>query len=143
MLFDDDNTESSETGTVMDITGHLLNTDDGVATDSIETDDNILLVYEAESVDIEGEEDSGTLPEFLQKYCECATLERAYSMNTDGKIESLRDYWGWRKNLGVEAILAYKSKRRTDRDYQLLTKGLSGRRSVRHPRLPDSYPAMP
>ena len=143
VIFDDSNTESGELGTVMDITGQVMNQDIGIAIDSLTAADNFLLVYEAEATDIETESDSGSLPGFLQKYCEYATLERAFSMNNDGKIESLRDYWGWRKNIGMEAVRAYKSKRRTDRDYQLVTKGISGRRSNRHPRLPDTYTAMP
>ena len=143
VIFDDSNTESSELGTIMDITGQVFNQDVGIATDNLTADDNVLLVYEAESTDIETEDDTGSTPGFLQKYVEYATLERSYSMNNDGKIESLRDYWGWRKNIGMEAVRAFKSKRRTDRDYQLVTKGVSGRRSNRHPRLPDTYPAMP
>jgi len=143
VIFDDSNTESGEPGTIMDITGQVMNQDQGIVTDSLGVDDNVILVYEAEAKDIEAEGDSGSLPTFLQKYCEFATLERSFSMNNDGKIESLRDYWGWRKNIGKEALKSFKSKRRTDRDYQLVTKGLSGRRSNRHPKLPDTYPVYP
>ena len=115
MLYDDVNTESGETGTIQDITGQLFGQDEGIAVDSLSADDNLLLVYEAEAESVDTEADEGSLPGFLQKYCEYATLERAYSMNTDGKIESLRDYWGWRKSIGMTAIRAYKSKRRADR----------------------------
>lgn len=141
-IFDDSNTESAEIGAIQDITGTVFNMDEGLSWDSITVDDNLLLIYEAEPDDIETEFDVGSLPGFLQKYCEYAVLERAYSMNTDGQIESLRDYWGWRKNIGMEAIKSYRRKRRTDRDYRLTTKTPGGRRSIRHPRLPDSYPAV-
>ena len=142
IIFDDENTESAETGTVIDMEGRVMNMDGGIAIDSLSADDNILLVYEAEAIDIETMDDSGSLPGFLQKYNIYATLERAYSMNTDGQIESLRDYWGWRKNIGMEVVRTYKGKRRTDRDYQLVTKGVGGRRNIKHPRLPDTYPAV-
>jgi len=141
-IFDDTNTESAEVGVIMDITGNVFNIDEGLSWESIVVDDNLLLIYEAQPEDIETEFDEGSLPGFLQKYCRYAVLERAYSMNTDGKIESLRDYWGWRKKLGMEAIKALKRKRRTDRDYQLTTKTVGGRRNVKHPRLPDTYPAV-
>ena len=142
ILFDDSNTESAEGQTIMDITNQLFNMDEGIATDSLTPDDNITLIYEAEAADVEMEYDEGSLPTFLQKYCRFSVLERAYSMNNDGKIESLRDYWGWRKNIGKTVLQAYKSKKRADRDYQLVTKSIGGRRTIRHPRLPDEYPAQ-
>jgi hypothetical protein len=142
VLFDDSNTESAETGAIADTTGQVLNSDEGAVTESLETDDNILLIYEADCEDLADITDEGNLTNYLQKYVEYATLERSYSANTDGKIKSLQDYWQWRAKLGVEIVKRFKLRRRTDRDYRLITKTVGRRRGRQHPRLPDSYPAL-
>lgn len=143
VIFDDSRTESSEYGAIMDATGQVMNMDEGIVTEALGVDNNVLLVYAAESTDIEMEDDEGSLPAFLQKYCEQATLERAYAANTDGRIPSLRDYWGWRAKLGLEVIKKYRTRRYTDREFRLVTQDRSvERRRVRHPRLPDEYPAI-
>ena len=93
--------------------------------------------------DLEDGSDESEFPRFIQKYIEYGTLERAYSANTDGKIESLGDYWALRRKMGLEAIKRFKGKRKTDRDYRLITKGEpTGRRHRKEPRLPDTYPAV-
>lgn len=108
---------------------------------TIDADGTVLMVYAAVPDDLTVGASVSQLPAFLCKYIEYGALERAYSANTDGNIESLREYWAWRKKLGDEAIKRFKSRRMTDRDFRLTTKGKpSMRRNRRRPRLPDTYP---
>lgn len=137
----DDYTEDLEYGTIIDATGNTSNSDYGLSTDIVDSDDNILLIYEQASTDIEDVEDESSFPVFMRKYIHYGVLERAYSANTDGKIESLRKYWSSRKQIGLEAIKRYKRKRLVDRDYALTIKDIGVRRTRKHPKLPDTYPA--
>lgn len=115
-----------------------------ISTSAIDSADNALFIYRIEPTEIKTVTDTGLFPDFLKKYTEYATLERAYAVDCDGQIESLRDYWGQRKNIGIEAIKRYMSKKRVDRDYRLSTQGIPGFKTpVRLPRLPDEYPATP
>jgi hypothetical protein len=117
--------------------------DDSISDEAIDSTGNVLFIYRTEPKPIDDDSQESDYPGFLRKYIEYATLERAYSVDNDGQIDSLRDYWGQRKNLGIEIIKRYASKRKVDRDYRLLTKGIpGGRRYTRHARLPDEYPPI-
>jgi hypothetical protein len=132
---------SDDIGTIMGSGSYLSSGDLGVTTDIISKDNNALFIFKVEPEDISTDDDEPRFPRFIQKYVEFATLERAFSADTDGMIESLRDYWAMRKQVGIEAIKKFQVRRRTDRDYRLQTFDLPGRSGVhRHPRLPDEYP---
>jgi hypothetical protein len=140
VIFTDEDTVSSEYGTIIDA-GGLMSQDLGIATDIIETDDNVLFVYSKTPQEVVSENDESDFPPYLQKYAEHGALERAYAVDNDGQIQSLRDYWAMRKELGLKVIQRFMSLRKQDRDYRLTTKGAPGFRTRRQPRLPDSYPA--
>lgn len=134
--------ENATTGVVIDWTGKFKDGDRGTVFDSVEADDNVFLIYRKRSVDFTGAEDQESIfPDFLTKYVEFGVLERAYSINTDGRIESLRDYWDLRKRAGFEVMNRLKIKKLADRDFRLRAGGTPGRRSRMHPRLPDAYPS--
>jgi hypothetical protein len=114
----------------------------GVATDVIDDEDNVLLIYKSEPTALENDTDESEFPAFLQKYIEHETLARCYTVDNDGKIDSLRDYWTYRADLGIKLIKKYMELRKVDRDYRLMTPGMPGRIYNRHPRLPDAYPAI-
>ena len=133
-------TESSETGTILDLTGAIDNQNDGISTAVITAENNLLMIYEAHPTDIKELTDESDYPVFLQKYIEYATLEKAYSANTDGRIGSLGDYWGWRKQMGLEFIKKFRWNRYADRDFRLISQGAGSSRQYRGPRLPDEYP---
>ncbi len=114
----------------------------GVATDVIDDDDNVLVIYRSEPTDLESDDDESEFPRFLQKYIEHEALARCYTVDNDGKIDSLRDYWTYRADLGIKLIKKYMELRKVDRDYRLTTPGIPGRIYNRHPRLPDAYPAI-
>lgn len=122
--------------------GETMNQDEGIAVDIVEAENNLLLIYDAMARDIQDESDQSDFPEFMQKYLECGTLERAYSANTDGRIGSLRDYWGYRYQIGITMMKRYMIKRKSDRNYRLTTSTRPPNRNYRHPRLPDTYPAV-
>jgi len=129
-------------GIIASRTGSLFNQDLGLAIDIVEADNNVLLIYDVMPGDIQDDNDESDFPEYLQKYIECGVLERAYTANTDGRIDSLRDYWGGRYRLGLSVIEMIKGKRKADRVYRLRTSQRPAQRNFRHPRLPDGYPAV-
>lgn len=129
---------SGEFGIVID-TGTDILDDSG---DIIRADGTVLFVYLRTASPLVSENDESSFPSYLQKYIEYGTLERAYGADTDGRIPSLRDYWAWRKEIGIRAIIRFKGMKRVDRDYRLTTKGAPGYRTRRQPRLPDAYPAV-
>lgn len=133
-------TASSEFGTVTD-SENMVNTEYGITLDAIEADDNVLFVYSKTPTELSSLTDESDFPSYLQKYVEYGTLERAFQVDNDGQIQSLRDYWAMRKELGLKAIQRFMSLRKQDRDYRLTTKGAPGFRTHRQPRLPDNYPA--
>lgn len=123
----------------------LDETDRGLITETLDTDDKFLAVFEAIPDDVS--DDPGDWystdidwPAFLVKYFRYGTLERCFGADTDGFIPSLRDYWRQRKELGILGIKRFKAMRRQDRDYRL--GGGRGKTTSRHPRLPASYPAQ-
>jgi len=127
-------------GTFESRTGTLFNQDEGIAISVVDSVDNVLLIYDAIAKDIQDEQDTSDFPEFMQKYNEIGTLSRAYGANTDGKIKSLQDYWEYRYQVGIEMMKKFMKKRKSDRDYQLVTGSLPVSRKFRHARLPDTYP---
>ena len=124
-------------------TGDLMPAGDfGITTDIIESDDNVLFVYSKNPTAVADVTDESDFPDYLQKYIEYGAIERAYAANTDGQIQSLRDYWAMRREMGMKAITRFMSQRKQDRDYRLTVKGVPGFRTRRAPRLPDAYPAV-
>jgi hypothetical protein len=143
LLYNEDDTVVGRVGGITHRDATLFPDDVyGGVTDAIDLDDNILLIFDAEPTDLEDDDDESDFPRFLRKYIEYDTLAKAYNVNNDGQIESLREYWEWRKELGIKMIQRYLSLRRTDRDYRLTTQGVGARKTRRHPRLPSEYPAI-
>jgi hypothetical protein len=141
VVHSDFTTEADETGTIIDSTGAETTQDEGAAIDYLRADDNVLLVYRHQLEDIANDTDEPGLPRFLQKYLEHGVLARAYKANTDGKIQSLADYWDWRRSIGKEALLRFRYKRLQDRDFRL-TGGRPPVRQRRGPKLPSTYPPV-
>jgi len=139
-LEDDDN--DTESGTIMRRDGSMANQDAGVAIDILDIDNEFFMIFESGPTDIQDDTDESDFPIFLRKYIEYGVLERAYGALTDGKIQSLKEYWGNRYMIGIEAIKLYMLKKKTDRDYQLRIAGSPARKVVRHPKLPSTYPAL-
>ena len=108
----------------------------------IDVDNNILIFYEKNPSEITEESDESELAVYFRKYVEYGVLADMYGANTDGRIPSLSEYWKMRKEVALNIIKSFKSKRFADRDYQLETKTLKGSRKSRHPRLPDKYPSV-
>jgi hypothetical protein len=145
VLFTEDDTASSEYGVCVDIDDGIIGTSDdfGLCYDVLEPDDSLLIVCNLLPRNITGADDGASeYPSFVQKYLEYGVLERCFAAETDGKIETLRQYWAFRKDTGVKALEVFKTKRRADRDYLLRSHDLPARTTRRHPRLPDAYPAI-
>lgn len=142
LLFTDDDTTDRQTGTVIDSTDYLFNKDTGISLDTITAADNCLFIFEKNPTDLSGGTDESDFPPYLRKYIEYAVLERAYAVDNDGQIASLRDYWAMRKTIGLKAIKLFMGLRKADRNYRMTTKGTPGFRTRREPRLPDAYPAV-
>ncbi len=142
VLYADSDTPTSEYGTIADIEDLIGGGESGIVTDIIDPADNVLIIFSQTPAAIVENNNESDFPAFLQKYVEYGTIEQAYAADTDGQIKSLRDYWAWRKELGIKAIQRFMSLRTADRDYRLKTKGAPGFRTKRQPRLPDEYPAV-
>jgi len=112
------------------------------ASTSLDVDDNLIVVFDKTATDLAEDTDESAFATFLHKYIEYGTLSRAYGANTDGRIGSLSDYWKLRKETGIKAIKMYLNKRRQDRTYTLQPRNPASVRSVRHPRLPSTYPSI-
>lgn len=112
----------------------------GASYDIVDTQNNVFVVYDVSPNDVASYDDEPDFPPFLRKYVRYGVVSRAYGANTDGKISSLARYWGQRYTLGAEFIQQYVRNRKQDRDYRLVTHGVTARRRYRHPRLPDGYP---
>jgi hypothetical protein len=61
-------------------------------------------------------------PFYSQKILLFALLERAFNVNTDAFSPSLRDYWGMRKNIGIQLIRLLHQLKRRDRIFNLRAK---------------------
>lgn len=109
---------------------------------TIDVDNNLLAIFEKEPTELDNEDDESDYPIFLRKFVEYGVIARAYGANTDGRIESLADYWNMRREVALKMLLSYKSSRRGDRQYCLQTMGTSALRKRKHPRLPDGYPPV-
>ena len=135
-----DDTEDVTTGTIATRTGSTDSDLLGASVDIIGTTDNVFMVFDVRPTDIVTTSDEGVYPGFLQKYIRYGVVSQAYGGNNDGRIPSLAAYWGNRFQMGVEHIKKFVRNKTRDRDYRL-TSGASARRTGRHPRLPDRYPA--
>lgn len=142
VLYLEDDDANTEAGTIIRQDGRFIDSDDGIAVDVLVADNDFFLVYVAEPTDIQDDTDESDFPVFLRKYVEYGVLERAYGALTDGKVVSMKEYWGKRYEIGIEAIKLYSLKKKTDRNYRLMTHSIPARREVRHARLPSNYPAI-
>lgn len=122
-------------------TGSIFSQEEGIAVQVLDDVSNFLLVYDVNPDDLAFDADVSEFPQFLRKYIEHKVISRAYGANTDGRIQSLSDYWNYRYETGMQLVKRFMSKRKEDRDYRLTT-GIEPRRSSRHPRLPSTYPAI-
>ena len=141
-LWDSDADESSDFGVIIDETGSAVGSDIGAGTDIIDPEGQLLLISKKRTNDLVSEDDESLLPSYIQKYVEYATLEMAYRANTDGRIPTLAEYWGYRKDIGIKIIQLFRNKRRMDRVYTFRTHDIPTRNIRRRPRLPDAYPAI-
>jgi hypothetical protein len=128
------------TGSVLSYVYDFYGTDQSIESAAIDTEDTVLFIYRQEPTEIKTITDIGLFPDYLKKYVEYAALERSYAADNDGQNETLRDYWGQRKTLGIEIIKKFMSRKKVDRDYRLTTRGAGINRNRRHPVLPDNYP---
>lgn len=129
-------------GTIIRRDGSLLTQENGLTVDILDATDDFFLIYDAEPTELDNDSDVSDFPLFIRKYIEHGVLRDAYGALTDGKIQSLRDYWSYRFDIDIQAIKRYQSLRRQDRDYRLVTRQIPLRRSIRHPTLPSTYPAI-
>lgn len=141
-FFADGDIEDVTTGTIAVRSGSVDSAEIGVSVDIVDTTNNVFMVYEVSPTDVAASADEPDFPVFLRKYIRHGVIARAYGGNNDGRIKSLADYWTLRYNLGVEYTKRFARYRKQDRDYRLTIPGAPGRRSYRHPRLPDGYPAV-
>lgn len=141
-FYEEDDTEDDETGTIAVRSGSGESGSVGASVDIIDTANNIFMVYEVNPIDVGLASESLSYPDFLRKYVRYGVLQRAFGSNTDGKDLALEQLWGLRYRVGQEVAKRYSRNRRTDRDYRMITKGAGPRKTRRHPRLPDGYPAQ-
>lgn len=133
--------EDDETGVIAVRDGSTPTGSLGASVDVIDTANQLFLVYDVTPNDVTTISDEPAFPKFLRRYIRSGVISRAYGANTDGRIQSLADYWGSRWDFGIQCVQRFVRNRRQDRDYRLTTKARS-LRSYRHPRLPDSYPEV-
>ncbi len=138
----DGDTTTSETGVITQRTGNVLSSEIGIATDVLDAEDNILLIYDITPTEVEGFADELDFPDFMTKYVRYGVLARAFMANTDGYIPSLANYWNQRYQLGIRAIKKFRSNKTRDRNRVLVSEDVGARRTIKHPRLPDGYPAI-
>jgi len=139
-LYADGDSEDTTTGVIAIRTGST-DSEIGIPVDIVDATSSVFMVYSVTPTDMRTVSDESDFPDFMLKYIRHGTVSRAYGANTDGKIQSLADYWQGRYALGIQFCKRYLRSRRQDRDYRLTTPGMS-RRRLRHPRLPDHYPAL-
>lgn len=140
-MFADGDTEDVTTGIVAVRIGSF-DSDIGIPVDIVDVTSSIFMVYSVSPVDMRDILDEPEFPVFLRKYIRYGAISRAYGAQTDGRIKSLADIWGLRYQLGIQFVKRYLRNKKQDRDYRLTTRGVMSRRDHRHPRLPDSYPAV-
>ena len=138
----EDDTEDATTGTIAVRIGSTGTNNVGVPFDITDVTNNVFMVYDVNPTDIITFSDEGDYPVFLKKYIRFGVVARAYGANTDGRIRSLAKYWAARYNMGIKTTMRYRRNRKNDRDYRLTTHGAPRPRTRKHPRLPDTYPAV-
>jgi hypothetical protein len=139
--FVEGDTANSVFGTIGNRAGDSFDQPYGLTSQIIPTDRNLLLIYSILPTPLIVELDQTDWPDFLDKYIIYGTLERAYTANTDGRIQSLSEYWGLRKIAGIEVLKRFKQNQTVDRDYRLTFEGARTRSSrPAQPRLPSNYP---
>jgi hypothetical protein len=138
----EDDSEITSPGTIAVRSGSSDGSGGGVSVDVVGTVDNVFMIFDVVPTDITSEADESDFPQFLRKYIRYGVISRAYDANTDGRIPSLARMWGRRFEMGENVIKRYMRNRSNDRDYRLMTKPGSSRTRRRHPRLPDTYPAV-
>lgn len=124
-------------GLVTDYTGAVDNSNFGACIDLLDLEDNLLVAYIKQPSEIVYDDDESDFRSYFTKYIEFGTLEQAYRMENDGKIESLSDYWSYRKSIAVRLMRIFKYKKLEDRDLCLKTKMSLPRKRQRLWRLPD------
>jgi hypothetical protein len=139
--FAEGDTEDVTTGLIATRSGSF---DDGlgIPVDIVDVTNSVFMVYSVSPQDVRSVSDEPEFPVFLRKYIRSGVISRAYGGNNDGRIRSLSEYWQGRYMLGVQFVKRYNRNKKNDRDYRLTTKGSIAKRTVRHPRLPDGYPAV-
>lgn len=138
----EDDTEDVTTGTIAVRVGSTGTDVVGVPFDITDNTNNVFMIYDVEPTDILTAWDEGDFPEFLKKYIRYGVVSRAYGANTDGRIGTLSDYWMARYTQGISNTRKYRRNWYQDYNYRLVTKGATTLRTHRHPRLPDTYPAV-
>lgn len=117
--------------------------DTGLITDTVSHEDAVVCAFEILPTEVSSDEDTWDdeldWPDFAVKYLEYAALERLYGADNDGFIPSLREFWGYRKQVGINALKVYRRRRTADRTFRL---GGVKRRYRTNLRLPDEYPAI-
>lgn len=115
----------------------------GITTDSIDSADALLMVFEVLPTEVPDDatawDDELDWPEWMIHYIEAGCLERAFGADTDGHIPSLRDYWMMRAKAGVAAVNLFKRKREADREFRMGGPVRAGKSRLR---LPSGYPAI-
>lgn len=139
-LFNSNDTIDQETGTLLRRYDGTLSASSGIDIDIIDADNNVILFYEINPTDLANTAETSEFPIYLRKYIEYGVISKAYGANTDGRIQSLSDYWGERFELGIVAIKKFIHRRYQDRVYCLTTKTLSSQRKRKHVRFPSTYP---
>lgn len=135
-------TTDAEVGVVVRRTGSWLSDNLGLTVDVVDTEDNVLMVYDQLPTRMASMGDAPIWPSYLLKYVRYGVLSKAYQVNNDGRIESLASFWRMRYELGARAIKRFMRARREDRNYRLHTPGTPRSVSRRHPRLPSTYPPI-
>ena len=142
-FYEEGDTESDQTGVIAVRDGSTDSTEgSGASVDIVDTTNNVFMVYDVSPNDVTAWSEEPAFPVFLRKYIRFGVIGRAYGANTDGRIPSLSEYWLARYQLGIAFTKRFVRNRRSDRDYRLTTKSVAPRRRFRHPRLPDTYPAV-
>jgi len=133
-------TTNQEFGIQTISTGRSIIDEEGITVSVLDTDDNLLLMYDIAPPDVEGLSDESYVPDYLLKYVRHRVLQLAYMANTDGKNDGISEYWGERSKIGVELVKRFRSNRYKDMDRRLRTGEGQGNRRIQHPKLPDTYP---
>lgn len=136
------NTFADDGGIISSDEAVLDESDTGLVTDVISSQDAFIMIYQAQPFDILTAGDIGDYPDWAVKYVEYATLERAFGADTDGFIPTLRDYWKQRKDVGVKALQRFNRMTLADRDFRLGGECVPSNANRSKLRLPDGYPAV-